>query len=341
MDKEKKLLEEQAAKNQATASQSSTVQQAQSALDQASNNGYQSKWQTQINDALNQYMNRDKFNYDINADALYAQLKDQYALMGQQAMMDTMGQAQAMTGGYGNSYAQSVGQQAYQGYMQQLNDKIPDLYQLALNQYLNEGDQLLDNISLMMQQESVDYGQYRDLVGDQQWQESFDYNKSRDEIADQQWQQSFDYGKTQDNYNRLMQLMLNYHYEPTEEELAAAGMTKAQKNAVMKPYYDYLAALAAEEEDSGGGRSIAYIDPNDQPQDGGGGGETWITYDEVKTEADQMQHIGASRQDINNMINDRLSAPNYKPSASVEEDAASLKTIKVDGSAIEKKNKKQ
>ena len=326
MDKEKKLLEEQAAKNQATASQSSTVQQAQSALDQASNNGYQSKWQTQINDALNQYMNRDKFNYDINADALYNQMKDQYALMGQQAMMDTMGQAQAMTGGYGNSYAQSVGQQAYQGYMQQLNDKIPDLYQLALNQYLNEGDQLLDNISLMMQQESVDYGQYRDLVGDQQWQESFDYNKSRDEIADQQWQQSFDYGKTQDNYNRLMQLMLNYHYEPTEEELAAAGMTMAQKNAVMKPYYDYLAALAAQEEDSGGSVG-AYIDPNAQPQDGGGG-DNWITYADVQAEVDQLKQVGASRQDINTHINQMVNSSNYKPDVSVEQDTKDLKTVK-------------
>ena len=325
MEKDKKLLEEQAAENQAAASQSSTVQQAQSALDQASNNGYQSKWQTQINDTLNQYMNRDKFSYDINADALYNQMKDQYALMGQQAMMDTMGQAQAMTGGYGNSYAQSVGQQAYQGYMQQLSDRIPDFYQLALDQYLNEGNQMLDNISLMMQQESVDYGQYRDLVGDQQWQQSFDYNKSRDEIADQQWQQSFDYGNTQDNYNRLMQLMLNYHYEPTKEELAAAGMTMAQKNAVMKPYYDYLAALE-EEEDSGGG-GVAYIDPNAQPQ-GGGGGETWITYSDVQAEVDQLKQVGASRQDINTHINQMVNSSNYKPDVSVEQDTKDLKTVK-------------
>ena len=250
-EKKKNELLDQPSQAESTAqqtaqNQSSTVQQAQNALQQASGNGYQSKWQSQINDMMNQYMNRDKFVYDVNADALYQQLKDQYALMGQQAMMDTMGQASALTGGYGNSYAQSVGQQAYQGYVQQLNDRIPDFYQMALNQYLNEGDQLQNNLAMLMQQESVDYGQYRDMIGDQQWQESFDYDK------------------TQDAYNKLMQLMIDYHYEPTADELAAAGMTTAQKNAVMKPYYDYLAALAAAaEEDSGrGGGGGAYINPN-------------------------------------------------------------------------------
>ena len=83
---------------------------------------YQSPWQTQLNDTISKILNREKFSYDLNGDALYQQYKDQYVNQGQQAMMDTMGQAQAMTGGYGNSYAQTVGQQTYQGYLQQLND---------------------------------------------------------------------------------------------------------------------------------------------------------------------------------------------------------------------------
>ena len=62
--------------------------------------------------------------------------------------MDTMGQAQAMTGGYGNSYAQTVGQQTYQGYLQGLNDQVPALYQLALDKYNSEGNQLKDNMGI-------------------------------------------------------------------------------------------------------------------------------------------------------------------------------------------------
>lgn len=49
-----------------------------------------------------------------------------------------------MTGGYGNSYAASVGNQAYQASLQDLNDVIPELYQLALDRH-NMGKQDLYN----------------------------------------------------------------------------------------------------------------------------------------------------------------------------------------------------
>ena len=74
--------------------------------------GYQSQYRDQIQGLYDQIANRKDFTYDVNADAMYQQLKDQYVQGGRMAMMDTMGQAQAMTGGYGNSYAQGVGQQA-------------------------------------------------------------------------------------------------------------------------------------------------------------------------------------------------------------------------------------
>ena len=68
-----------------------------------------------LKDAMQKVLNRDKFQYDLNGDALYQQYKDRYIQQGKQAMMDTMGQAAALTGGYGNSYAQKAGQQAQQG----------------------------------------------------------------------------------------------------------------------------------------------------------------------------------------------------------------------------------
>ena len=185
--------------------QSSTVQQAQNMLQQQlSGRTYQSPWQPKINDMMTQYLNRDKFTYDLNADALYNQLREQYSLMGQQAMMDTMGQAAMLTGGYGNSYAQSVGQQAYQGYMQLLSDKVPDLYQLALNQYLSEGEKMQSDIGMMMQQDSMDYDKYRDQIADQD-----------------------------DAYSKLVALMTNYGYMPTKDEMAYAGMSDAQMRAIM------------------------------------------------------------------------------------------------------------
>ena len=66
-----------------------------------------------LQNTINKINNREKFSYDINGDALYQQYKDQYVNLGQMAMKDTMGQAAALTGGYGSSYGQAVGQQQY------------------------------------------------------------------------------------------------------------------------------------------------------------------------------------------------------------------------------------
>lgn len=174
---------------------SDTVAQAQALLNQQLSQKpgeYQSTWQQQLNDTLQQILNREKFSYDLNADALYQQYKDQYTTQGKMGMMDTMGQAQAMTGGYGNSYAQSVGQQTYQGYLQQLNNKIPELYQLALNKYQMEGDELQNHAALMAQMEEQDYGRYQDQMN--AWLAERDYLANRYDT-----ERDYDYGKWADN----------------------------------------------------------------------------------------------------------------------------------------------
>lgn len=201
---------------------SDTVKQAEQLLQQqlASKPGaYQSPWQSQLNDVIQKIMNREEFSYDLNGDALYQQYKDQYTTQGQMAMMDTMGQAAALTGGYGSSYGQNVGQQAYQGHLQQLNDKIPELYQLAMNQYNQEGQAMKDQASLLGAMEDQEYGRYRDSVSeyyteldrlteDSRYQGEKDYgmymdgyNKAygeyRDAEADKKWQAEFDEAKRQ------------------------------------------------------------------------------------------------------------------------------------------------
>ena len=49
--------------------------------------------------------------------------------------MDTAGQAAALTGGYGNSYAQTAGQQTYNQYLLGLTQLVPQYQQMALEQY--------------------------------------------------------------------------------------------------------------------------------------------------------------------------------------------------------------
>ena len=214
-----------------TYTESDTVKQAQAALNtQLANKpgAYQSQWQTQLDDVINKILNREKFTYDLKGDALYQQYKDKFIQQGKMAMGDAIGQASAMTGGYGNSYAQSVGQQAYQAQLQNLNDIIPELYQMALDKHNTEGQDLYNQYSMLGTQEEQDYGryrdemsdwlterdyltnrldtekdfgygQYRDSVSDEQWQTAYDYQKSRDKIADEQWQKEYDIAESKVN----------------------------------------------------------------------------------------------------------------------------------------------
>ncbi|MEE1356596.1 MAG: hypothetical protein UHG68_03415 [Clostridia bacterium] len=118
-----------------------------------------------LDNVLGKIKNYGDFSYDLNGDALYQQYKDKYIQQGKMAMADTMGQAAAMTGGYGNSYAQSVGQQVYQGELQKLNDIVPQLYQLALDRYTMGKEDLYNQYGLASTERQNEYGMYQDKYG--------------------------------------------------------------------------------------------------------------------------------------------------------------------------------
>lgn len=103
---------------------------------------YKSQYDSVVKDLYDQISNRDPFQYNASDDQLYQQYVDRYQNMGRKAMMDTVGQGAALTGGYDNSYAQNVGQQAYDEYLQGLNDKLMDTYQLAYGQYQDRGNDM-------------------------------------------------------------------------------------------------------------------------------------------------------------------------------------------------------
>jgi hypothetical protein len=156
---------------------------------------YQSEYQPQLKDLAGKILNRKEFSYDLNGDALYNQYKDRYVGMGQQAMMDTMGMASKLTGGYGNSYAQLAGQQAFHGYLQGLNDKVPELYQLAMDRYNQQGNDLMTRYGLLNTQDQQGYDRWlndynmwnteRNWLADQYNNErNWDYGTYRDAVAD-------------------------------------------------------------------------------------------------------------------------------------------------------------
>ena len=100
-------------------------------------------------DYLKQYLNRDEFSYEPNADPKWQAYKNQYMTLGRQAAMDTYGKAVTLTGGYGNSYAQGVSQQVEDEYAARAADKIPELYAAALDRYDRQGQEMLNKYSIL------------------------------------------------------------------------------------------------------------------------------------------------------------------------------------------------
>lgn len=131
------------------------------------NNGkpqYDPSWDEQMAALLSQIQGRGPFQYDAQADPLYNIYRDIYMQNGRRAMEDTMGQAAALTGGYGNSYAQSAGQQQYNQYMEGLNAMVPTLQQQAYEQYQGEDARLAQVYQMLANESDRGYSRYQDAL---------------------------------------------------------------------------------------------------------------------------------------------------------------------------------
>ena len=170
-------------------------------------NAYDAKWNTQLDSIMNQILNREKFTYDMNSDAIYNQYKDIYQQQADMANKEAQAQAAALTGGYSSSYGQMLGQQAYGAEMQKLNNIVPDLYQNALNQYLAEGDELYNQLGTVASMEAQDYARYQNELNN--YYANRDYLTNRADIESQrsynEWLNNQSQGNWQAEFDRAGQ----------------------------------------------------------------------------------------------------------------------------------------
>lgn len=110
--------------------------------------------------ALSAIVNRPAFKFSTDGDALYERYKNDYQAAGKKAMEDTMGQAAMLTGGYGNSYAATAGAQAYNDYLGKMDEIVPQLYQMALDKYNMEGDQLAQKYGVLASDDERGYSRW-------------------------------------------------------------------------------------------------------------------------------------------------------------------------------------
>ena len=169
-------------------------------------------WENQqlLDQKTNQYMNREAFSYDAANDPLFKQYKEQMASMGNLAMQDTMGQAAALTGGYGSTYAQTAGQQTYQNYLNTANQAMPEFAAQARSNYDAEGNRIYNEIALLEGQRATAYNQYQNDLND--WYNYLNMLQQQEQLAIEN-----------ERYDREMRL---------QEQQAAAEMASAAKDAV-------------------------------------------------------------------------------------------------------------
>ena len=200
-------MEEEKKKYTASAQVEQARQEAK-ASDEKKPGEYVSKWQQQLDEAMEKILNREKFSYNLNGDALYRQYKDQAIQNGRLAMQDTLGQAAAMTGGFGSSYGQTAAQQAYRQQMANLGDKASALYDKARSEYGRQGTADKQAYDLLLQRENSSQNQYKqnlaawEAENQRLWSrydqaQAADYNAYRDEIKDSQWLQEFQQAQQQ------------------------------------------------------------------------------------------------------------------------------------------------
>ena len=123
---------------------------------------YTSPYDSLIRSAWAQIQDRKDQTYDLGADTMYQQYRDQYTRAGQRAMEDTMAKAAHLTGGYGSTYAAGAGQQMYDQYLQELNALVPELLETQREAYDRQTQGLYDWMSLLQTQQAQDYARWQD-----------------------------------------------------------------------------------------------------------------------------------------------------------------------------------
>lgn len=111
----------------------------------------------QVKGMMDQIMNREKFSYDVDSDPLFQQALASSMNSGKQAMQDTIGQASALTGGYGSTYATTAGNQAYNAFIEDAYDNLPQYYQMAMEAYQMEGDDMYRQLGMLNDADDKEY----------------------------------------------------------------------------------------------------------------------------------------------------------------------------------------
>lgn len=176
-------------------------------------------------EVLNDLMNQQSFEYDYRTDPTYQALEKTYIREAQRTQQDVLAQVAAANGGNTPTSAVTAATQAGDYYKAQLTDRIPDLRQQAYQQYLNEASRKQGILDALDTDRQLDLQEHLN-----------NQNILLQQLAALQGQEDTEYNRMLANYDKLMQLITSFGYEPTAQDLLDAGMT-AEQAQLYKNYY--------------------------------------------------------------------------------------------------------
>lgn len=170
---------------------------------------YEGAIQTILDGILNPQNNKFDLNKDANYQTLYNQYAQQYQAQANRGMRDTMGAMQAATGGYGSTAATAAAGQAYDRTMEAMNDRNLQLMNMAYQMYGDEQANRYNQLGAVTGLDNTDYARYRDTVGDWQNDRAY-YANQHQNMYGNDWNQyafdtNMDWNEYQDRANRAWQ----------------------------------------------------------------------------------------------------------------------------------------
>ncbi len=221
-------------------------------------NSGRTSYTDQIEELLKEYKNRDVFSYDAATDPMFQQMLAGYMNSGKIAMQDTIGQAAALTGGYGNTYGTAAGNAVYNQYLSEAYGNLPEYYNLALEAYNMQGDQMLNELAMLQDSDNreydrmmnaytanlgaanalynQEYDQYLKQLSQSNYEKEFAYQKSQDALAQQNYENEFAYQQyldelSQSNYEK------EFAYQQSQDAL---NQNNYENEVAYQKYLDEL-----------------------------------------------------------------------------------------------------
>lgn len=208
------------------------AQEEQRSIEALRPGAWRSSYAGQLEQLYSEISGRGAFRYDPAEDAAFVQYAGMYQRQGRRAMEDTLGQAAALTGGYGSSYAQATGQQSYGEYLQKLNEVLPELEQAARSRYDAEGKSMLQQYQLLQGREDDERSAWEAAM--EAWQKEADSAAKRTQTAAQQ------------DYDAWQDALKYYRDKANAEQKAADGKTYNTGTAAPAQRTESLSSAAAE-----------------------------------------------------------------------------------------------